>query len=119
MVVSTPTDKKQHGGVSLAYEGKRDIPAIFAQKLGSFIRQEDALRPNRLYHGDNLSVMSLLCHDDYICKKVTLAYIDPPYATEGAFYSRQMEHAYSDDLAGAEYLESLRHRIVFHTSPFG
>ncbi len=44
--------------------------------------------------------------------KVTLVYIDPPFATRGTFLSRKQEKAYEDDLFGAEYVESLRHRLI-------
>lgn len=44
--------------------------------------------------------------------KVTLVYIDPPFATRGTFLSRKQQKAYEDDLCGAEYVEALRERLV-------
>jgi adenine-specific DNA-methyltransferase len=67
---------------------------------------------NRLYYGDNLRVLRALAADPAICGKVTLIYIDPPYATGGSFESRRRAHAYEDHLVGAEYLEFLRQRLI-------
>ena len=41
-----------------------------------------------------------------------LIYIDPPYATQSVFQSRQQTDAYSDLLDGAHYLEFLRARLI-------
>lgn len=35
---------------------------------------------NRLYYGDNLDVLNILCKDSSVCGKVNLIYIDPPYS---------------------------------------
>jgi adenine-specific DNA-methyltransferase len=44
---------------------------------------------------------------------VRLVYIDPPFATQSAFYSRKFAHAYEDSLVGAEFIEFLRERLVW------
>ncbi|MDR0354698.1 MAG: site-specific DNA-methyltransferase [Deltaproteobacteria bacterium] len=43
---------------------------------------------------------------------VRLIYIDPPFATASNFVNRNQEHAYSDCLGGAEYVEFLRERLI-------
>lgn len=67
---------------------------------------------NRLIYGDNLRVLRSLLDDPSVAGKVTLVYIDPPFATKSRFESRKQRHAYDDALAGAEYLEFLRQRLI-------
>lgn len=70
---------------------------------------------NRLYHGDNLTVLKTLYLDKEVCGKVQLVYIDPPYASQQSFRHRSKldEHAYHDDLCGSRYIEFLRRRLIF------
>ena len=58
----------------------------------------DSSGGNRLYFGDNLGVLSHLMSDKAVAGKVRLVYIDPPFATQTAFHSRQLNHAYEDTL---------------------
>ncbi|MCD9188372.1 MAG: hypothetical protein LUM44_18285 [Pyrinomonadaceae bacterium] len=67
---------------------------------------------NRLYYGDNLDVLQELAADESICGKVNLIYIDPPYSTGGVFQTRNQKDAYSDVLAGNEYLEFIQKRLI-------
>jgi adenine-specific DNA-methyltransferase len=67
---------------------------------------------NRLYYGDNLDVLQKLVTDINVCGKVSLIYIDPPYSTGGIFQTRSQKDAYSDTLAGNDYLEFMQKRLV-------
>lgn len=67
---------------------------------------------NRLYHADNLGVLAALAKDEAVAGKVRLVYIDPPFATDSAFESRQQQHAYDDHLTGAAFVEALRERLI-------
>lgn len=67
---------------------------------------------NRLYCGNNLSGLRELFADSSIRGKITLVYIDPPFATKGTFLSRKQHKAYEDDLCGADYVEHLRERLI-------
>lgn len=67
---------------------------------------------NRLYAGDNLSVLNSLCAEPSVRGHVRLVYIDPPYATGFAFESATVGAAYHDDRIGADYLSALRQRVV-------
>ncbi len=67
---------------------------------------------NRLYYGDNLDVLQKLVADEKVCGKVNLIYIDPPYSTGGIFQTRSQKDAYSDTLAGNDYLEFMQRRLV-------
>ena len=99
--------------VELSYPGKKSRSAILAEKnLADFDLVRGATSSNRLYCGDNLDALRALRKDTAVRGKVTLVYIDPPFGTGNAFLSRKQRNAYDDDLWGAEYVESLRHRLV-------
>lgn len=65
----------------------------------------------RLYHGDNIDVLTALLDDKKVCGKVTLIYIDPPYNTGGAFETRDFKHAYDDRFTLESYLSFMRNRL--------
>jgi len=44
---------------------------------------------------------------------IKLIYIDPPFATEQEFRGAKDQKAYQDKIAGAEFLEFLRKRLIF------
>jgi adenine-specific DNA-methyltransferase len=67
---------------------------------------------NRLYFGDNLPVLRRLLDDPLVRGKVTLVYIDPPFATGSVFASRDGRRAYNDLALGSHYLEFIRQRLV-------
>ena len=67
---------------------------------------------NRLYYGDNIAVMNDLLKDKNVKGKIRLIYIDPPYATNSVFQTRQQQDAYTDLLTGKEYVGFMRERLV-------
>jgi len=67
---------------------------------------------NRLYFAENLGVLAALCSDASVVGAVRLVYIDPPFATQTAFHTRNQAHAYDDGLSGSHYVEFLRQRLV-------
>ncbi len=101
------------GGIELAYPGKLSVQKILSEPtISRFDVAHKTASMNRLYCGDNLTALKLLMNDATVRGKVTLVYIDPPFATQGRFFSRKQKKAYDDDLCGAEYVESLRKRLV-------
>lgn len=66
---------------------------------------------NKLIQGDNLPILKTLL-DDY-AGKVDLIYIDPPFAKNKKFKTKDGEIAYSDTLTGEEFIEFLRERLIF------
>jgi adenine-specific DNA-methyltransferase len=66
-----------------------------------------------LIFADNRGVLAALAKDEAVCGRVRLVYIDPPFSTRSAFQSRKLDHAYEDILAGAEFIEFLRERLVW------
>ncbi|MBR3454990.1 MAG: site-specific DNA-methyltransferase [Bacteroidaceae bacterium] len=65
----------------------------------------------RLYHADNIDVLTALLDDNAVCGNVTLIYIDPPYNTGGAFETRDFKHAYNDRFTFGNYLDFMRKRL--------
>lgn len=76
---------------------------------------------NMLIFGDNLQALKHLLKLKEQGKLrnpdgrngVKLVYIDPPFATEQEFRGSKGEKAYQDKIAGAEFLEFLRKRLIF------
>ncbi len=75
---------------------------------------------NKIIFGDNLGVLQrliemknegLLINPDG-SHGVKLCYIDPPFATKSDFGNKSGEKAYKDKLAGSEFLEFLRERLI-------
>ena len=68
--------------------------------------------------GDNLQFLKTIYEDrdplikGMVKKKVTLIYIDPPFATSDEFQSKDGAKAYSDKKKGAEFIEYLRKRLI-------
>ncbi len=102
----------------LTYLGKQPEPSILATEpadahvVWSASGDARSTAFNRLYYGDNLPILAQLMRDSKVRGRVRLVYIDPPYATNSVFQSRDSTHAYSDLTTGADYLEFLRKRLV-------
>ncbi len=69
-------------------------PRCIAEKRLSVIVKEESAWHNRLYCGENLGLLRTLCDDFQVRGKVTLVYIDPPFATGALFETRDAERAY-------------------------
>ena len=98
--------------IHITYEGKKAPPAIINGEYGVFEEINGGAFSNRLYFSDNLKCLRTLLSDKGVIGKVTLVYIDPPFATQGTFLSRNQEKAYDDHLSGAKYVEHLRERLI-------
>jgi adenine-specific DNA-methyltransferase len=99
----------------LEYAGKAADGEILAQSPSEVARlwpRGEQCGENRLYFGDNLGILAALLRDKDVLGKVRLVYVDPPFATQTMFHSRKLDHAYEDTLSGAEFVESLRKRLV-------
>lgn len=116
MATGTPKAslKRTASTVWLDYPGKKSAQEILALPPSSLVAAGEVQHPiNRLVFGDNLGVLAALDRDKGIAGKVRLVYIDPPYATQSAFHSRQLAHAYEDTLSGADFIEFLRERLIW------
>jgi hypothetical protein len=110
----------------LAYRGKArradilaDTMAVPLQAVRAFGDPVDG-RSNMLVFGDNLQVLrqlinlknrGLLRNPDG-SDGVRVCYVDPPFASEQEFTGSRNEKAYLDNVAGAEFVEHLRRRLV-------
>ena len=121
-----PNAKKEY---ELTYAGKENEEYIISNVL-SVPFQEDRRFcfsdnydgwANKLIFGDNLQVLKTLIEykKNGLLKNsdgsdgVKLVYIDPPFSTRRDFKaSGDDQKAYSDKLAGAEFLEWLRKRLI-------
>ncbi len=69
--------------------------------------------------GDNLQFLKTCYRNadplikDRVKGKVKLIYIDPPFATRADFAARDGEDSYTDRVDRAEFIETLRERIIF------
>jgi len=114
-----PPERREYELVYVGKEREEDIIAntwgVPLQAVKTFNLPKKAPRPewtNRLIFGDNLQVMKRLLDDPDVKGKVKLVYIDPPFATRQDFQGSQDQKAYQDKVAGAEFLEFLRKRLV-------
>ena len=99
-------------GVRLEYEGKQSRSQILDQAPVNFERILQFPNQNRLYFGENSDALRNLLADEDVCGKINLAYIDPPYASQVSYASRNQNHAYDDLHEGKEYIEFLRERLI-------
>jgi len=111
-----PSPKLVENGIHLFYEGKKDEQDILGTPPArpSTVWSKNRLdhTANRLYYGDNLSLLATLLNDANVRGHVRLIYIDPPYATNSVFQSRSQTDAYTDVLAGSHYVEFMRERLI-------
>jgi len=102
----------------LVYDGKEREEDIIAETMSVPLQPvktfgKDGLDwENKLIFGDNLQVLKSLYEDPGIKGKVKLIYIDPPFATKQEFQGSKEQKAYQDKLAGAQFLEFLRKRLI-------
>lgn len=115
--MATGVPRKNRNGESRALQlsypsKKRESDILSARPTVCFDLVRESTSLNRIYCGDNLAGLRHLTEEPTVREKVTLIYIDPPFATKGTFLSRKQQRAYEDDLYGAEYVEALRERLV-------
>jgi len=112
----------------LTYAGKERKEDILAdtlsvpfQPIKKFGEVKEGEWHNMLIFGDNLQALKHLLKLKEQGKLrnpdgkngVKLVYIDPPFATEQEFRGAKEQKAYQDKIAGAEFLEFLRKRLIF------
>lgn len=68
-----------------------------------------SLQDNGFVLSDNLFVLTDMVRSG---RKATLFYLDPPYGTGFDFHSRALEHAYTDRMGQAAYVEFMRRRLI-------
>lgn len=96
----------------LTYAGKMERGQVLLLPPSEPVEVSLNSNVGQLFKGDNLSALLWLRRNSDIRKQVRCIYIDPPYSTTRSFLDRDIKHAYDDHLNGAEYLESLRRRLI-------
>lgn len=115
---------------TLEYAGKRSRSAILAEAaagIGAAPLQtvrclgepKDEEWTNMIVQGDNLQFLKTCYKNtdplikDKVKGKIKLIYIDPPFATKSDFNGKEGEKSYTDKVATAEFIESLRERLIY------
>ena len=111
----------------LTYDGKEREEDIVAetmsvplQKIKEFGKVKNSEWHNKLIFGDNLQILKhlLKLKNEGKLKNpdgttgIKLVYIDPPFASKQDFKGSKGQKAYQDKIAGAEFLEFLRRRLI-------
>ena len=112
---STSRTRRANLDFHLSYDFREKKAEIFSGKKTTsrlLFTHGNPNTSNHLYAGDNIGFLRSMCEDSSVCGKVKLIYIDPPFATGAKFESAQVGNAYKDCIQGAEYLESLRQRLI-------
>lgn len=119
-----PPEKREY---ELVYHGKETEGDILANTLAVPLQPVRTFGKkgkdwhNMLIFGDNLQVMKTLLEmkrEGKLCNEdstpgVRLIYIDPPFASKKEFRGSQDQKAYQDKIAGAQFIEFLRKRLIF------
>lgn len=118
-----PPERKEY---ELTYYGKESEQAIISQTFAVPLQENRRFGEvsenewlNKIIFGDNLQVLKTLIEMKHRGELknadgtdgIRLVYIDPPFATKQDFSNKDAK-AYSDKLAGAEFLEWLRKRLI-------
>jgi DNA modification methylase len=119
-----PTTKKEY---ELKYAGKErkevilnDTMSVPFQAVKHFGKVTEGEWVNKLIFGDNLQALKHLIKLKNEGKLrnpdgtdgVKLVYIDPPFATKQDFKGNQDQKAYTDKIAGSEFIEFVRKRLI-------
>ncbi|HHY26718.1 MAG TPA: site-specific DNA-methyltransferase [Desulfitobacterium dehalogenans] len=115
---------------TIEYSGKRSRAAILSearagigaaplQNVRCFGETNGEEWRNLIVQGDNLQFLKTCYRNidpiikDNVKGKVKLIYIDPPFATRSDFNGKEGQRSYSDKVDSAEFIESLRERLIY------
>lgn len=118
-----PPERREY---ELVYQGKEREEDIIANAMAVPLQMARTFGNiegewhNKLIFGDNLQVMKHLLalkrsgqlRNSDGTDGVRLVYIDPPFSTKQEFMGGQDQKAYQDKIAGAQFIEFLRKRLV-------
>ena len=120
-----PTINKEY---EISYNGKMREEDVLSGKDGVFsvplqieklyITNKEENWNNIICFGDNLQFLKTINENtdpiikDKVKGKVKLIYIDPPFATEDEFKSKEGAKAYKDKVRGSNFIELLRRILI-------
>ena len=106
----------------LDYEGKKELSEFYNEIPSIKIVRKKEEKENKLFYGENLTILKSLIEDFNLEGKIDLIYIDPPFATNNIFTfsegrsntisnSKGDEIAYKDTLKDEKFIEFIRERV--------
>lgn len=106
----------------LEYEGKKELSEFYNEIPSIKIGRKKKEKTNKLFYGENLTILKSLIEDFNLKGKIDLIYIDPPFATNNIFTfsegrsntisnSKGDEVAYKDTLKDEKFIEFIRERV--------
>jgi DNA modification methylase len=121
-----PPERREY---ELVYHGKETEEQILADTMAMPFQEVSTFGQtavggdwhNKLIFGDNLQAMKTLLQMKANGKLanadgtpgVRLIYIDPPFSTKRDFKGSEDQKAYQDKIAGSQFVEFLRKRLIF------
>jgi adenine-specific DNA-methyltransferase len=108
--------------MKLEYEGKKDLRLFYNEIPSLKIKRNKKEKTNKLFFGENTTILKSLIEDFGLKGKIDLIYIDPPFATNNIFTfsegrsntissSKGDEVAYEDILKEEKFIEFIRERV--------
>ncbi len=106
----------------LEYEGKKELSEFYNEIPSIKIDRKKKEKENKLFYGENITILKSLIEDFNLGGKIDLIYIDPPFATNNIFTfsegrsntisnSKGDEIAYKDTLKDEKFIEFIRERV--------
>lgn len=106
----------------LEYEGKKELSEFYNEIPSIKIDRKKKEKENKLFYGENITILKSLIEDFNLGGKIDLIYIDPPFATNNIFTfsegrsntisnSKGDEIAYTDTLKDEKFIEFIRERV--------
>ena len=108
--------------MKLEYEGKKELRLFYNEIPSISIKRPKKEKNNKLFYGENTTILKSLIEDFELKGKIDLIYIDPPFATNNIFTfsegrsntisnSKEDEVAYKDTLKEEKFIEFIRERV--------
>jgi adenine-specific DNA-methyltransferase len=108
--------------IKLEYDDKKDLNEFYKNIQPISIKKKKKQHINKLFFGENITILKSLIEDFGLEGKIDLIYIDPPFATNNIFTfsegrsntisnSKNDEVAYTDTLREEKFLEFIRERV--------
>lgn len=108
--------------MTLEYDGKKNLNDFYKEIPSINIKKSKKDKKNKVFYGENTTILKSLIEDFDLVGKIDLIYIDPPFATNNIFTfsegrsntisnSKEDEIAYKDILKEEKFIEFIRERV--------
>lgn len=115
--VPSGQSRKKNMDFEISYKGKKNESEIINQSAKHLKENRhtkffsDHKSNGEVIFGDNIDVLRSMLQNG-LKETIDLVYIDPPYATNSNFLTKDQKLAYTDTLSGAEFIEFIRERLI-------